>query len=159
MALLWLGCGVLGCGNKKSQAAVARPKSAPTMPVPAETAAGPTAEGEGFVLKASVDAPLRVGKPGVVTVAVETRAPWHVNKEFPWQIDASGPAALKFSKPTLHKADAKEFGEQRARFEVPLVATGAGKATTKLQVSFAVCTEENCVPDERTLALVLDVQP
>jgi hypothetical protein len=40
---------------------------------------------------------------------------------------------------------------------VPFTAKSAGDQKLMCNVKFAVCTDENCVPDERNLALALAV--
>ena len=53
--------------------------------------------------------------------------------------------------------DAAQFDEKKARFDVPFTAKSAGDHKIMANVKFAVCTDENCVPDERDLALAVAV--
>lgn len=96
------------------------------------------------------------GKESAVDLVLEARGGYHVNQEYPIRIDLKAPASVKLPKPSLGRADAAQFGEERARFELPF---SADKGTHELlaNVDFAVCTKETCVPDQRTLALSLEV--
>ena len=68
------------------------------------------------------------------------------------------PAGLSVAKTELKKSEASEYTEKAARFEVPVTPQQPGTHTLEAKVKFAVCTPENCMPDERTLALALNVQ-
>jgi hypothetical protein len=61
-------------------------------------------------------------------------------------------------KAQLARPDAAEFGDTKAKFDIPFTPKSAGALAVNANVKFAVCTEENCVPDERNLTLALAVQ-
>ena len=91
-------------------------------------------------------------------VALEPRGIYHINQDYPISIDLSGPDGISFAKPHLDRPDAAEFGEKKARFDVPFTPASAGEHKVQAVVKFAVCTPETCVPDERTLALAVAVK-
>ena len=125
---------------------------------PPTAEAGPVVNDEAFELRAAATGPYQQGQLGQFAITLTPRGEWHVNEEYPISVELEAPAALGLPRPELERADAAEFGEERARFDVPFTPTAAGEHRVQAKVSFAVCTPENCIPDERTLALVLPVQ-
>lgn len=120
--------------------------------------AGPVVEDPSFELRADATGPYSSGELGQFAITLTPRGEYHVNEEYPIRVELEAPAEVGLSKTELARDDTAEFGEQRARFDVPFTPTGAGEHRVNAKVDFAVCTPENCIPDERTLALVLPVQ-
>ena len=157
-------CLALGCGSKP---AAEPPPAQPTVPAPspvpavaplaAPSAAPSSIEEASFALRLSEAGPYKVGELGRVVLSIEPRGKFHINQEYPVEIAVSATGDAKFPKATLMKPDAAEFGDKKARFEVPFTAQAAGDQKLLANVKFAVCTDENCVPDERNLALALAV--
>jgi len=115
-------------------------------------------EDPSFLLRANAQGPYRSGELGRFGISLTPRGEYHVNQEYPMSIELTGPNGVEFPKSTLERADAAEFGEQEARFDVPFTPGATGEHRIEAKVSFAVCTPENCVPDERTLAVLLPVE-
>lgn len=166
-----VGCGSGGDSNPApaaappaaAPAAPAAPVAAPAAPAaptpaPAAAAASDRVDDPSFELAAVPAGPYAVGKLGSFAVSLKPRGVYHVNQEYPISISLHGEAGLSFPKADLARADAATFGEKLARFEVPFTAAKAGSLKVEADVKFAVCTPENCVPDERKLALMLPVQ-
>lgn len=155
-----LSCALVGCTKSETPAKESAPTPAPATkaePAPAPTAAGPSVEDETFKLALISDPALTAGAPAKLKLVLEARGGYHVNQDYPIQIDLKAPAGVKLEKTSLKKPDAVAFGEHEARFEVPFSAeSGAHQLTAN--VDFAVCTPETCMPDQRTLALSLDVK-
>jgi hypothetical protein len=166
-----------GCGDSKPAAEPAAPPAAaepgtapakaPAPAAPAEPkAAAPAAEPTDrvddptFELKAVPAGPYKSGAVSSFQVSLTPKGEYHVNQDYPMKISVSTKAgdALSLPKLELTKADAAEFAESVARFDVPFTATAAGAHTVECNVQFAVCTPETCIPDERTLALALPVE-
>lgn len=155
------GCG----GNKPAESAPAQAVAATPTPAPSAVAAEPIApaaapssiDEASFSLRLAEAGPYKAGELSRVVLQLEPRGKFHINQEYPVEIAVSGTADTTFPKATLAKADAAEFGEKKARFEVPFTAKSAGDHKLLANVKFAVCTDENCVPDERNLALALAV--
>ncbi len=99
----------------------------------------------------------KAGQVGYFGVALTPSGGYHVNEEYPIRVTVRAPEGVTLPKSLLQRADAVEFGATRARFEVPFTPAAAGERNVELQVDFAVCTDENCMPDQRTLALALPV--
>lgn len=154
----------IGCGSKPAAEPPpapppAAPSAVPAVPVaPAPAAAPSNIEEASFALRLSDAGPYKAGELGRVVLQLEPRGKFHINQEYPVEIAVSSTGDAKFPKGTLTKPDAAEFGEKKARFEVPFTAQAAGDQKLLANVKFAVCTDENCVPDERNLALMLAVK-
>jgi hypothetical protein len=122
-------------------------------------AAGPKIETGSFLLEVTPAQPsYTAGTPGEVEIALESRGEWHVNEEYPIRVDLKAPSGLAIPKPELVKADAKEFTDEKVRFLAAVEPSAAGEHEVTCDVSFALCTEENCILERRTLAMKLEVE-
>lgn len=124
----------------------------------AAASARDVAEDPSFELRASATGSYAQGQEGRFEVALTPRGNYHVNDQYPMTITLAGPGEVTFPSAEITREQAAEYGEPRARFQVPFTATAAGQHRVTAQVDFAVCTPESCMPDCRTLALVLPVQ-
>lgn len=160
---------VLACSSSEQAAPaetpaekVAPPAVAPTDPPPAPPAepkaVGPSVEDPTFTLSAVAAGPYTANTLGHFVLSLTPKGEYHVNEEYPIAITMSAPTGVTLAKTELAKDDAAEFSAKTARFDVPVTPTQAGEHHVTAKVSFAVCTPENCVPDERTLDLALLVQ-
>ena len=98
------------------------------------------------------------GKGGEVEIALEGRGEWHVNQEYPIRVDLRAADGVTLKKNELVKDDAKEFGEDKVRFLAAVEPSAAGDHEVTCDVSFAMCTEENCILEKRTVAMQLKVE-
>lgn len=173
VCLACLACLALAaaCGESKSgqaaapaapAAAVEAQKPAPAPPpaaVPAVAQAATSAiDDPSFSLHLIEAGPYKAGELGRVVVQLEPHGVYHVNQEYPIEIALSGDADTAFPKAKLERPDAAEFGEKKVKFDVPFTAKVAGDHKLLANVKFAVCTKENCVPDERNLTLAVAVK-
>jgi len=162
---------VAACGSSEPAAAPpVEPAAAPAPATPPPTAApdnaapaapaaaGPVVADTGFELRATATGPYKAGEAGSFGVALTAAGGYHVNEEFPIRVTVRAPEGVTLPKGQLVRADAAEFGAERARFDVPFTPAAAGEKRVEVQVDFAVCTPENCMPDQRTLALALPVE-
>jgi hypothetical protein len=150
---------VVGCSSGDSTApAPTANAAAPAAAAPQPTApAGPTIEENIFRLAFEGAAPYTAGQPGGLKVVIEPRGGYHINQDYPVRVDLKAPAAVKLAKPSLGKGDAATFGEKNAAFDVGFTAD-KGSHDLSATVDFAVCTAETCVPEQRTIAIALNVQ-
>ena len=156
---LWFTC-LLACGGNDSAASAATPAPAAPAPVaPAAPAAPPKPSVEDTSFRLAFEKPgaYAAGQPGTVQVVLESKGGYHVNQDYPIRVDLKAPGAVKLAKASLAKPDAAAFSEQSARFDVGFTAD-KGTHDVEATVDFAVCTSETCVPDQRTIAIALDVQ-
>lgn len=161
-AVAWIGCG--GDGDDATAASGGGAEApTPTRPAPGGGCGDPAqarevAEDPSFELRASASGPYATGQEGRFEIALTPRGGYHVNADYPLTIELEAPGAVTLPDAELVAGDAAEFGEPRARFQVPFTATDAGQHRVTARVDFAVCTPEACMPDCRTLALVLPVE-
>ena len=158
-----------GCGGNKEAAPTApsmpaaaaakveAPKAVETAKVP-PSAAPSSIEEAGFSLKLAEAGPYKVGEISRFVLHLEPRGVFHINQEYPIEISLTGDAETSFPKASLARADAEHFDDNKATFAVPFTAKAAGDHKLLANVKFAVCTAENCVPDERDLALAVAVK-
>lgn len=128
-------------------------------PKKSDEPAGPKIETGSFSLAVAPAQPqYAVGKPGDVEIALESRGEWHVNEEYPIRVDLKAGSGVELPKAELVRDDAKEFGAEKVRFVAAVQPSSAGSHEVTCDVSFAMCTEENCILEKRTVAMVLEVQ-
>jgi hypothetical protein len=154
---------VLACGGDKPVAPAAAAAPAPVQAAPQAPTAAPAGpapssiEEASFALRLVEAGPYKAGELGRFVLSIEPRGEYHLNLEYPVEIAVTSDTGATFPKANLSKPDAAEFGENKARFEVPFTASAAGAQKVLCNVKFAVCTPETCVPDERNLTLALAV--
>jgi len=146
------------CSRTESPAATAAPvqAEAPLVKAAAEPPS-PKVEDNTFRLALVGPAEYTAGQAGSLKLTLEALGGYHVNQDYPIRVDVKAPPEVKLEKVSLGKADAAQFGEQQARFELPFSAS-AGAHDLTATVDFAVCTKETCVPDTRTVALALQAR-
>ena len=121
--------------------------------------AGPSIETGSFLLTVAPAQPsYAIGKAGEVEIALEGRGEWHVNQEYPIRVDLKAAPGVALKKNELVKDDAKEFGEDKVRFLAAVEPSAAGEHEVTCDVSFAMCTEENCILEKRTVTMQLKVE-
>jgi hypothetical protein len=152
---------LLGACSKSEPSATSPAPAQPVEPKPAAAAAlaaaTPVIEDTTFKLGLASDAEYTAGNPGTLKLLLEARGGYHVNQDYPIKVQLKAAGGVALPKPSLGKADAAEFGEHKVRFELPFTAQ-AGVREVSAEVDFAVCTAETCVPDQRTVALSLNVK-
>jgi hypothetical protein len=132
---------------------------APAEAKKSDAPAGPSIETGSFLLAVTPTQPgYAIGKSGEVEIALEGRGDWHVNQEYPIRVDLKAAPGVALKKNELVKDDAKEFGEDKVRFLAAVEPSAAGDHEVTCDVSFAMCTEENCILEKRTVAMQLKVE-
>ncbi|MCA9581923.1 MAG: hypothetical protein KC416_09010 [Myxococcales bacterium] len=127
---------------------------------PAEPAeVGPLVRTAQYELRLTQGNETRQGELGAFSLTVEPQGKWHMNLEYPTTVALEAPSSLGLPKAQLERGDAARFDETGARFDVPFTPSDAGEHRVVAKVSFAVCTEQTCVPDEQTVALALLIGP
>jgi hypothetical protein len=164
---VWLAAGWLtmaGCEREATPPiepapeGVAEPQPEARAPEAPQEPPGPEVMTDSYRLAAETADTHAVGQLGQVTVEITGRGEWHVNEDFPTRVEVRGPPGVTLPKASLQKADAAEFGEQRARFEIPFTAEAAGAYVMTADVAFAICTDDTCVPQRKSLAVALQVE-
>ena len=155
-----LGAGLLSTGAlacSKAERKSEPIQAAAPEPEKPESPPQPSIEDNTFKLALVGEGEYVAGAAATVKILLEAKGGYHVNPDYPIRIDLKAPAAMKLTKSSLGKADAAEFGEHKARFDVPFSAD-KGSHQLSANVDFAVCTPETCMPDQRTLAISLTVK-
>jgi hypothetical protein len=121
-------------------------------------AAGPRVEGQGFVVEVQQPAAAQVGAAATAQLVLKPTSGYHVNKEFPTQLEITAPAGVDVPKAKLGPSDAARFEETGAEFAIGFTAKEAGAKKFTATFRFAVCTETTCDPKRETLAWNVDVK-
>lgn len=162
--LVFWALAVSGCESKAPQpkahhdhsdhhAAPTEPDTKPNEP------AGPRLETGSFLLQvASIQPTYNVGEAGAVEIELEGRGEWHVNQDYPIRVDIKAGPGVGLQQKKLLKGDAKEFNEDKVRFLAALEPAEAGDHEVTCDVSFAMCTDENCILEKRTVAMHVKVE-
>lgn len=111
-----------------------------------------------FELRLSEAGPYKAGELGRFLVQIKPRGEYHINEDFPYSVHVQPPQGVDVPKTDLETEDAETFNRKKAEFAVPFTAAKAGTHRIEAKVDFAVCTEENCIPEQRTLALNVAVE-
>lgn len=140
----------------------AAPSDAFNIPAEDDAPVGPAAATDAYEVRAEPAGAYKAGELGRFDVVITGKGEYHVNQEFPTLVGVSA-KDLQLPRVTLaHREDgqndAAEFTEKKARFEVPFTAAEAGKHEAQVDVEFAVCLDEACMPHHRKLAVVLPVE-
>jgi hypothetical protein len=108
--------------------------------------------GEHHVLSATLAPPSAVPGDGNLTVEVHGASGYHVNNLYPVALDLQATNATAPAQ--LRRADVAQLTQEVASFHVPVHVTAAG-ATVTGTMRFAVCSEQNCVPQTQAFAVNL----
>ena len=145
---------IAGCAESKPETPPAEraPAAAPAKPI------GKSAQGQTFALEAISDNTYPQGEESRFSISIAGRDGWHINKEFPLRIELEAPNGVGLTKTAFERPDAAAFSDASARFDVPFKPSEAGRHEIRADVSFAMCTDENCVLEDQKLALALEVK-
>lgn len=160
--------------NKETPPTAEQPKapdaevrSNPSPAPPAEAATGApapaAAAGQSRISESQFDVALtssgayQAGKEGTVEIVLDAKAPFHVNDQYPIKFKAKEGAGVKFAAAVVGKDKAK-LEAMRATMPVAFTPESAGQHTVAGQLSFSVCTDENCLMEKRDLSLVVEVK-
>lgn len=100
---------------------------------------------------------MEVGGNADLMVTIRPQNGWHMNHEFPTSVTVAPSEGVTPVKPKVVKKEAKRFDDEGADFLLPVTLKKAGLQQAVADVSFAVCTEQTCLPENLQLALKLDV--
>jgi hypothetical protein len=106
----------------------------------------PVFEDPHFTVGVVAPAQVRSGQAAEAMVRVEPIAPYHVNLEFPTNLQVEAPDGVEMATVAFDKSNARQIDEQALVFAVPFTPTRKGRKTFACQIEFAVCTDEECVP-------------
>ncbi len=102
---------------------------------------------------------LEVGKKGKVVVdVVPLEKGIHVNREFPLKYKVTPSAGLAVDKVEWKREDAVDAKAENPSFEIPVRALAKGSQQVSVHMRFAICSESWCVPQTKTVTVVIDVK-
>ncbi|HEX5656884.1 MAG TPA: hypothetical protein VFX59_06800 [Polyangiales bacterium] len=143
--------------TREEPAPAPEPKQAAPLATKTAEPPKPSIDDTTFHLAFAAPEAATADQPGNAQLTLEARGGYHVNQDYPIRVDVKGAPGLALEKTSLSRNDAKEFSEEKASFAVPFKAPG-GSYDLTATIDFAVCTKETCVPDQRTVALALQVR-
>jgi len=125
----------------------------------AALAADPDSGVDGFTVDTSGSSrTAAVGGKGKLAVAIQPKAPWHVDPRAPLKIRMEAPAGLALEKSTFARKDALDPKAEVPRFETPFQAKAAGTQEAKAHLDFFLCKDTICAKQTATVALPVTVQ-
>jgi hypothetical protein len=78
-------------------------------------------------------------------VRLTPRGEYHVNRNYPWSVTVTPPAAVLVPTATFDSTTAAEMTDTIARFVVPFTPSAAGTHEVTAAVDFGICREEACI--------------
>lgn len=149
-------CGAWGCKGSSPPPTPA-PESASTEGKPAQPAMGKLDE-KNFSVEMKATGPYKAGQQGNVEVVLEPKGEFHCNQEYPYKIKlGTAPAGITYPQPVV-KNDAITVKPEKAVMKVPFTPEKAGEAKVAGNFYFSVCTAQQCVIENRELAVMVKVE-
>ncbi|MFW5921661.1 MAG: hypothetical protein ACOCUS_07460 [Polyangiales bacterium] len=121
-------------------------------------ASGPVVQTDSYRLAAEPEGEYAKGELGQFAITLTGQGKWYINQEFGTKVKITAPDDFELPKSELEQEEAAEFGEEKARFDVPFTPGAAGEHQLEAEVEFAMCTPETCVPKTQKLAVLLPVK-
>lgn len=154
--------GLLGCDRGEEPPIEPAPEGleqpdpgAQAPQAPADEPEGPEVVTDTYELRAHSEVTYAVSQLSQMAVEITGRDPWHVNEDFPTRVEVQAPDGVALPEASFGKADAAEFGEERVRFDIPFTPEAEGEHRLTADVAFAICSEDTCIPQRKTLAVTL----
>ena len=119
----------------------------------------PSVQTDEFALSLVAEESYKKNADGQLLLQLQGRSGWHVNMDFPFKVEMNEVKGLGIGKTVMTKDDAAEFNDEKVTAKIPIKALEEGEHQVQCSVSFAMCTDTNCVPDKRELALNVRVVP
>jgi hypothetical protein len=154
-----------------AEPAQATPSAAPAA-LPAAADSGPAGAAEpaaqaaaaaskyteaGFDLVLEPKGDYSAGKEGEADIVLSAKAPFHVNQQYPYKFKLKESPGLSFANMVVSK-EAVKLEPARATLPVAFTPAAAGKHTVSGQLSFSVCTADQCMIEKRDLALEIEAK-
>jgi hypothetical protein len=157
LVLTTLVGGVWGCkGSSTPPAPTSEASPAATEAKPSEPVMGKLDE-KNFSLEMKSAGPYKAGAQGFVEVVLEPKGEFHCNQEYPYKIKlGTAPAGITYPQAVV-KNDAITVKPEKAVMKVPFTADKPGESKVSGNFFFSVCTSQQCVIDNRELAVMVKV--
>lgn len=139
----------------------APPGPAPNPPTTDAKPAAPTMgklDEKNFSLEMKSAGPYKVGQQGNVEIVLEPKGEFHCNQEYPYKIKlGTAPEGIAYPQPIV-KTDAVKIEPSKAVMKVPFTANKAGEAKVSGNFYFSICTAQQCVIENRELAVLVKAE-
>jgi hypothetical protein len=100
---------------------------------------------------------VKVGGKGTLVLSIVPVEKVHVHPQAPLKI-ALAARGLTLEKASLGHKDAVDPKAEAPRFEVPFVATAAGKQEATAKLDFFICSDQWCVKQTRDVTVAVNVK-
>ena len=117
-------------------------------------------DGDGYTVVVAAP-PAPVGAEAKAVVELRPKAPFHLNKEYPTEMDLTAPAGVDMPKTTFEhnddKSDAASWTDHLGTFQIAFTPKEKADAAKKITAvfKFAVCTTNSCDPKQADLAIAV----
>ena len=129
------------------------------LAAPAAPAADPDSGKDGYAIDTSASTrAVAVGGRGKLAIAIQPRAPWHVDPRAPLKLRLEAPSGLAVEKVAFARKDAVDPKAEAPRFETPFQAKAAGTQEAKAHLDFFLCKDTICAKQTATVALAVAVR-
>ncbi|MDI3291395.1 hypothetical protein [Polyangium sp. 15x6] len=136
-------------------AAAPAPPPEPPPPPPVESS---KVDEQSFSLWMQSSGGYEAGQQGFVEVVLVPKGDFHCNQEYPYKMKLDAPPEGVAYPTPIVRAEGVNVAASRAVMRIPFVPQNAGDARVAGKVYFSVCTSEQCVIDNRDLALTVKVE-
>ncbi len=137
---------------------VADSQPAPTaQPKPTGPVMGKLEEAN-FSLSMQTSGTYKAGQQGEVEIVIEPKGAFHCNQEYPYKMKlGTPPAGVTYPTPVV-KTEGITIKPEKAVMKVPFVAEKPGEVKLSGNFYFSICTSEQCVIDNREMAVMVKVE-
>lgn len=143
--------------------ATAEPAGSSATPAATNQQTGPTPEPAASAFSAAsydvsmkAAGPYKAGQPGVVTIVLAAKAPYHCNDKYPYKLKLEDSPGVKYPDKLVSR-DAVKVEHMQATMSVPFTPESPGTKTIAGKYLFSVCSAENCLVEKRDLKLDVNV--
>jgi hypothetical protein len=121
--------------------------------------AGSKSETDNYLAEIASAGAYKAGAEGNVKITLVAKGKYHINGQYPYKFKTPVPApeGITYPKPVLARADGT-FDQSSASFQLPFVASKAGKAVVGGTFFLSVCSEANCLVEKVPLEIGVDVK-
>lgn len=148
--------GALGCKSSSTPPTPA-PESTATDRKVAEPVMGKLDE-KNFSLEMKSAGPYKVGQQGTVEVVLEPKGEFHCNQEYPYKVKlGAAPAGVSYPQAVV-KNEGLTIKPEKAVMKVPFTSEKPGEAKLTGNFYFSICTSQQCVIENREVAVMVTVE-
>ena len=110
-----------------------------------------------FSLEMKAAGPYKAGQQGNVEVVLEPKGDFHCNQEYPYKIKlGAAPPGITYPQAVV-KTEAITIKPEKAVMKMPFTPEKPGDAKLSGNFYFSICTSQQCVIENRELAVMVKV--